>query len=70
MQRSDYRVDSRKRPHINHKKIQFKQAEYQAHDYKHRLNFYELPPTANVTLEEFELWAIARLKSEYCLHIV
>lgn len=69
MQRSDYsRVDSRKKAHISHKKIQFAQAEYLSHDYQHRLNFYELPPTQNVTLEEFELWAIARLKgSDYSL---
>lgn len=30
--------------------------------YKSRLSFYDLPPTTEITLEEFELWAIDRLK--------
>jgi len=30
-------------------------------DYPHRLNFYTVPPQSEVTLEEFELWAIDRL---------
>ncbi|KWU42976.1 DNA primase, large subunit [Rhodotorula sp. JG-1b] len=30
--------------------------------YPHRLNLYERPPTDEVTLEEFEIWAIDRLR--------
>ncbi|GAA5863634.1 hypothetical protein JCM3774_001198 [Rhodotorula dairenensis] len=30
--------------------------------YPHRLNLYEQPPTEEVTLEEFEIWAIDRLR--------
>ncbi|KIS68271.1 DNA primase subunit PRI2 [Mycosarcoma maydis] len=30
--------------------------------YAHRLNFYTLPPTHEVTIEQFESWAIDRLK--------
>jgi DNA primase large subunit len=29
--------------------------------YPHRLNFYTVPPQNEITLEEFELWAIDRL---------
>ena len=29
--------------------------------YPFRLNFYDLPPVQEITLEEFELWAIDRL---------
>ena len=31
-------------------------------DYPHRLNFYSSPPTAEVTLDQFEQWAIDRLR--------
>jgi len=30
--------------------------------YPHRLNFYTVPPTADITLEQFEQWAIDRLR--------
>lgn len=30
--------------------------------YPHRLSFYRLPPTEEITLEEFETWAIDRLQ--------
>ena len=30
-------------------------------DYRYRLNFYSVPPLNEITLEEFELWAIDRL---------
>lgn len=30
--------------------------------YKSRLSFYDIPPTSEITLEEFEMWAIDRLK--------
>ena len=63
MIRHDFsRVDPKRRADVNYKKKQFANAEYQHQDYEHRLNFYILPPTADVTLEEFETWAIQRLK--------
>jgi DNA primase large subunit len=63
MIRHDYsRVDPKRRAHIDPRKRQFAKAEYEQQEYKHRLNFYTLPPTAEITLEEFETWAIARLK--------
>ncbi|KAF2000734.1 subunit of DNA primase [Amniculicola lignicola CBS 123094] len=63
MIRSDYsRVDPKRRANLNYKKKQFATAEFQQQQYEHRLNFYELPPTAEITLEEFETWAINRLK--------
>jgi len=36
-------------------------AQHSSTDYPHRLNFYTVPPQSEVTLEEFELWAIDRL---------
>jgi DNA primase large subunit len=67
MIRQDFnRVDPKRRAALNHKKSQFAIATYKAQDYPHRLNFYEVPPTAEITLEEFEQWAIDRLKSMYC----
>ncbi|KAL9047824.1 MAG: hypothetical protein Q9162_007937 [Coniocarpon cinnabarinum] len=63
MIRNDHaRVDPKRRQVINPKTRQFVKPAYGEQDYKHRLNFYAIPPTAEVTLEEFELWAIDRLK--------
>jgi hypothetical protein len=63
MIRHDYsRIDSKRRANLSHKKKQFAKAEFQEQTYEHRLNFYILPPTAEITLEEFEQWAIDRLK--------
>ncbi|KAF2274607.1 DNA primase, large subunit [Westerdykella ornata] len=56
------RVDPKRRAHIDPKKRQFAKAEFAQQHYDHRLNFYEIPPTAEITLEEFETWAINRLK--------
>ena len=67
MIRQDYsRVEPKRRQVINHKKKQFVNPVYGEQDYKHRLNFYTIPPTADITLEEFELWAIDRLKGLCC----
>lgn len=30
--------------------------------YPHRLNFYERPPVEEITIEDFEVWAIDRLR--------
>lgn len=62
MLRQDYRIDPKRRAHLDYKKKQFAKPEFQQQDYKTRLNFYTLPPTAEITLEEFEEWAINRLK--------
>lgn len=63
MIRHDYsRVDPKRRANIDYKKKQFAKAEFQQQNYEHRLNFYTLPPTAEITLDEFETWAINRLK--------
>lgn len=32
--------------------------------YPHRLNFYNRPPTVEVTVDDFEGWAIDRLRGE------
>jgi DNA primase large subunit len=40
-------------------------AQHSSTDYPHRLNFYTVPPQSEVTLEEFELWAIDRLYGKY-----
>lgn len=68
MIRSDYtRPDAKKRTVPDARRRQFAEPQFKPQDYKHRLNFYILPPTAQITLEEFEEWAIMRLKGEYCL---
>ncbi|KAK3217588.1 hypothetical protein GRF29_1g3537419 [Pseudopithomyces chartarum] len=63
MIRHDYsRVEPKRRANIDARKKQFAKAEFAQQHYDHRLNFYTLPPTAEITLEEFETWAINRLK--------
>ena len=57
------RVDPKRRSTIDHKKKQFAIPLYKQQDYPHRLNLYETPPTAEITLEQFEQWAIDRLRS-------
>ena len=49
---------------LNHKKKQFASAAIQSNDYPHRLNLYDIPPTADITLEQFEQWAIERLRGK------
>lgn len=66
MIRSDsHRIDPKRRNTIDHKKKQFANATYKQQEYHHRLNFYSVPPTAEITLEQFEQWAIDRLRSMY-----
>jgi DNA primase large subunit len=63
MIRQDFsRVDSRRRAKIDHKKKNFAKPDFEEEAYPHRLNFYKVPPTAEITLEQFEQWAIDRLK--------
>ncbi len=65
MMRQEYsRLDPKRRAHIDPKKKQFAQPLFKQQDYKQRLNFYLIPPTVDITLEEFEEWAIHRLKGQ------
>ena len=50
-------------PRIDIKRRQFAAPTLQQLEYPYRLNFYRLPPTAEITLEQFEQWAIDRLRS-------
>lgn len=56
------RVDAKRR-HVDHRKKQFAEEVRREPEYTYRLNFYEKPPTADITLEQFEQWAIDRLRS-------
>lgn len=58
------RIDPKRRTKINHRNKQFEAPAYHELEYKHRLNFYVVPPTADITLEQFEQWAIDRLRGE------
>ncbi|KAK4691442.1 DNA primase large subunit, partial [Lecanoromycetidae sp. Uapishka_2] len=63
MIRHDYnRIDPKRRSTLDYKKKQFATPTYKQHDYPHRLNLYEIPPTSDITLEQFEQWAIDRLR--------
>ncbi|EER29354.1 Eukaryotic-type DNA primase, large subunit family protein [Coccidioides posadasii C735 delta SOWgp] len=56
------RIDPKRRAGVDYKRKQFAAPTYKQQDYAHRLNFYEVPPTAEITLEQFEQWAIDRLR--------
>ncbi|KAI0420219.1 eukaryotic and archaeal DNA primase, large subunit-domain-containing protein [Xylaria grammica] len=63
MLRQDFnRSDAKRRILADHRKKQFATPTYQETEYNHRLNFYATPPTADITLEQFEQWAIDRLR--------
>ncbi len=55
------RVDTKRRNVVDHRKKQFADPTFKEATYPHRLNFYSAPPTADITLEQFEQWAIDRL---------
>ncbi|KAJ5574496.1 DNA primase large subunit eukaryotic/archaeal [Penicillium hetheringtonii] len=57
-----HRIDPKRRAIIDPKKRQFAAPIYKQQDYPFRLNLYDTPPTAEITLEQFEQWAIDRLK--------
>lgn len=66
MLRSDYnRIDPKRRNVVDHRKKQFAEATYKEQKYPQRLNFYTDAPTADITLEQFEQWAIDRLRSMF-----
>ncbi|KAI6246187.1 putative DNA primase large subunit [Erysiphe necator] len=56
------RIDSRRRAKVSYRKKQSEAPKSQALHYSHRLNFYIIPPTGDITLEQFEQWAIDRLR--------
>ncbi|KAI9847873.1 MAG: hypothetical protein M1838_000707 [Thelocarpon superellum] len=66
------RIDPKRRATLDHKKKQFATPSYKQLEYPHRMNFYDTPPTAEITLEQFEQWAIDRLRIlaelEACSH--
>ncbi|KAI5294078.1 hypothetical protein KEM52_004725 [Ascosphaera acerosa] len=55
------RINPKRRAGLDYKKRQFATPAFAAQEYPHRLNFYNVPPTEEITLEEFEQWAIDRL---------
>lgn len=57
------RIDPKRRSTIDYKKKQFTSPNYGEQEYPHRLNLYDIPPTAEIKLEDFEQWAIDRLRS-------
>lgn len=59
------RVDAKRRHVIDHRKKQFATPHYKDAEYPHRLNFYTDAPTADITLEQFEQWAIDRLRGKH-----
>ncbi|OLN96898.1 putative DNA primase large subunit [Colletotrichum chlorophyti] len=63
MLRQEYnRIDPKRRNVVDHRKKQFASPTYKEAEYPHRLNFYIDAPTADITLEQFEQWAIDRLR--------
>ena len=52
-----FRNNTKKRTVLKNFQAEFQQSV----SYPHRLNFYSFAPQNEITLEEFELWAIDRL---------
>src|SRR3569833_2282862 len=65
MIRQDYNRIDAKRRNVDHRKKQFAEAAYKETQYPSRLNYYSTPPTADITLEQFEQWAVDRLRSTH-----
>ena len=71
MIRQDFsRIDPKRRSTLGHRQKQFALPTYQELQYPHRLNFYTVPPTADITLEQFEQWAIDRLRGTWILNVL
>ncbi|KAI1491429.1 eukaryotic and archaeal DNA primase, large subunit-domain-containing protein [Biscogniauxia mediterranea] len=62
MQRQEFSRGDYKRRNVDYRKTQFAEPTFKDVEYPYRLNFYEVPPTADITLEQFEQWAIDRLR--------
>lgn len=60
--RPSARIDAKRRAILDSKKHQISKHGSKDQDYAHRMNFYAIPPTGDVSLEQFETWGIARLK--------
>ena len=58
-----YRTEFKRRE-VDAKKKQFASARWADQDYPYRLNLYGIPPTSEISLEQFETWAIDRLRSK------
>lgn len=56
------RIEVKRRGNIAPRQKQFVQPIYKDLSYDFRLNFYANAPTKDITLEEFETWAIDRLR--------
>ncbi|PSK57834.1 hypothetical protein B9Z65_9036 [Elsinoe australis] len=56
------RIDTKRRAVIDPKKKQFSKAQWKEQEYTTRMNFYTMPPTGDISIEQFEEWGIARLK--------
>lgn len=56
------RLDNKRRAVLDPRKRQFAKSQWQEQSYEHAMNFYNIPPTGDIALEEFEEWGIARLK--------
>ncbi|KAL9604868.1 MAG: hypothetical protein Q9219_000316 [cf. Caloplaca sp. 3 TL-2023] len=56
------RIDPKRRATIDYKKKQFATPTFEQKEYPHRLNIYCTPPMAEIRLEDFEQWAIDRLR--------
>lgn len=56
------RSETKRRNVVDHRKKQFAGPGYKEVQYPTRLNIYAEPPTADITLEQFEQWAIDRLR--------
>jgi hypothetical protein len=68
MIRQDFsRIDAKRKTGLDHRKKQFATPTYASLEYKSRLNFYVTPPTADITLEQFEQWAIDRLRGMFAV---
>lgn len=64
------RIDPKRRNVLDCRKKQLAEAAYKDTDYPHRLNFYSTPPTADITIEQFEQWAIDRLRSMHSTTLI
>ncbi|ERT02788.1 hypothetical protein HMPREF1624_01090 [Sporothrix schenckii ATCC 58251] len=63
MIRQDFnRVEPKRRNVLDHRKKQFVDPSYKEALYPTRLSIYAEPPTSDITLEQFEQWAIDRLR--------
>lgn len=58
------RIDPKRRAVLDPRKRQFAKSQWQEQTYDYSMNFYNMPPTGDMALEEFEEWGIARLKGE------